>query len=391
MQSKKISAVFMATMLSVGILLNAFNHSNNQTYASSSSEIQEDLNKTDEALEALKKNLGNLNSELYDLSMQIEDIEDNIDSIETEIEQTNAELEEAQETADKQYADMSVRIQFMYEKSVSNSWFSMLFSEGFGNFLNRLEYVTEIATRDKELMDEYEATLAKIESCKANLEEKQTALLSEQESLSEKKAALLAKISQVNSDIQMTEAERAELDQQLQAMIEFEKEQEKNKEPSPVPDPTPDNPSPDPDPTPDNPSPDPDPTPDNPSPNPAPTPTPDPVIPEVGEEELLAALIYCEGGSMSYEFQMAVASVVINRVNSSVYPNNVTDVIYQKGQFSPARSGRLALVLEKGLATESCKQAAAQALSGNVTGPWIGFRFDDGTVSGDVIEGVVFF
>lgn len=51
--------------------------------------------------------------------------------------------------------------------------------------------------------------------------------------------------------------------------------------------------------------------------------------------ELLTALIYCEAGNQSYAGQVAVGLVVMNRVNSSSFPNTVREVIYQKGQLTP--------------------------------------------------------
>ena len=78
---------------------------------------------------------------------------------------------------------------------------------------------------------------------------------------------------------------------------------------------------------------------------------------------LLAALIQCEAGNQSYEGKLAVGAVVCNRVRSAAYPNTIREVIYAKGQFGPASSGSLAKALEKGV-SDSCRQAAAEALSG---------------------------
>ncbi|MCQ4818432.1 cell wall hydrolase, partial [Agathobacter rectalis] len=39
---------------------------------------------------------------------------------------------------------------------------------------------------------------------------------------------------------------------------------------------------------------------------------------------------------------LAVGAAVINRVKSISYPNSISGVIYQKGQFGPASSGKLA-------------------------------------------------
>ena len=54
----------------------------------------------------------------------------------------------------------------------------------------------------------------------------------------------------------------------------------------------------------------------------------------------------------------------MNRVKSGSFPNSISGVIYQSGQFTPASSGKLARVLSSGNISSSCYQAAAEALSG---------------------------
>lgn len=83
------------------------------------------------------------------------------------------------------------------------------------------------------------------------------------------------------------------------------------------------------------------------------------------EKELLASLIFCEAGNQPYEGQIAVGAVVLNRVKSSVYPNSVSEVIYQSGQFSPAMSGWLDRVRANAGYSESALQAAEDALDGS--------------------------
>lgn len=80
--------------------------------------------------------------------------------------------------------------------------------------------------------------------------------------------------------------------------------------------------------------------------------------------KLLAALIYCEAGNQCYEGKVAVGSVVLNRVNSSRYPNSMEKVIYQRGQFTPAMTGKLARVISSGRIPSSCYDAAQDALNG---------------------------
>lgn len=113
----------------------------------------------------------------------------------------------------------------------------------------------------------------------------------------------------------------------------------------------------------------------------------------VTEEEftLLAALIHCEARGESYEGQVAVGAVVLNRVRSSAYPDTIHGVIYASGQFSPAKSGSLARVLESGNINQSCIDAAEEALSGySNVGDMTHFRRNDGR-DGLVIGNHVFY
>ncbi len=89
-----------------------------------------------------------------------------------------------------------------------------------------------------------------------------------------------------------------------------------------------------------------------------------------GDEELLAEIIYCEAGNQSYTGQLAVGYVVMNRVKSSSYPNNVHDVIYQSGQFSPVSDGSLARAQKNNSVTSACKKAAKEVLTEYNSGTW---------------------
>ena len=81
------------------------------------------------------------------------------------------------------------------------------------------------------------------------------------------------------------------------------------------------------------------------------------------DASLLAALIYCEAGNQSYEGMVAVGAVVMNRVSSPSFPNSISEVIYQSGQFTPASSGALASALASGVPS-ACYEAASAALAG---------------------------
>ena len=80
---------------------------------------------------------------------------------------------------------------------------------------------------------------------------------------------------------------------------------------------------------------------------------------------LSAAQIFCEAASQPYEGQVDVGAVVMNRVRSGSYPNSISEVIYQSGQFTPAMTGWLDSVLSSGGYTDSARQAAQDALAGS--------------------------
>lgn len=112
---------------------------------------------------------------------------------------------------------------------------------------------------------------------------------------------------------------------------------------------------------------------------------------DVDTKLLLAALIHCEARGESYEGQVAVGAVVMNRVRSAAYPDTIHGVIYASGQFTPAMSGKVNRVLESGKINESCIKAAEEALSGvSNVGDMTHFRRNNGR-EGLVIGNHVFY
>ena len=82
------------------------------------------------------------------------------------------------------------------------------------------------------------------------------------------------------------------------------------------------------------------------------------------DQKRLASIIFCEAGNQPYEGQVAVGAVIMNRVRSGVYPNSISEVIYQSGQFGPAMTGWLDTVRSSEGYTQTAMQAAADAMAG---------------------------
>lgn len=339
-------------------------------------EAEQDIGELEQAKQELEDSLGNMNSELYDVSSSINDLQEEIEQKQEEIAQVEEELEEAEALAAQQYEDMKLRIQFMYENGGGFSWSTLLEAGSFADFLSRVQYISELTGYDRDMLAAYQENLEAIASYKETLEQENENLLAAQESLALQESSLLASIADAQEELDdmgddLTEQQQDadELAEQIAAMEAYEKQLEEQKaredaaraeeiqrqeEESAGTSGT-------------------------------------PVAPAVGEEELLAALIFCEAGGESYDAQLAVGSVVLNRVNSPYFADTITGVIYQSGQFSPAASGRLAVVLEKGLTTDNCRNAAREVLNGNVTGNWLYFCVNNGTKDGTVIGKQVFY
>lgn len=74
---------------------------------------------------------------------------------------------------------------------------------------------------------------------------------------------------------------------------------------------------------------------------------------------LLAMVINGEARGESYEGQVAVGAVILNRVKHSSFPNTIPGVVYQPGAFTAVSDGQINKPIE-----DSCFRAARDALNG---------------------------
>lgn len=321
-------------------------------------ETEQNLKGLNEQMDSLQGTLTTLNTELSQVSNNLNDLEGKITDKEAEIEalnqkieQINKELEEAIQLKDDQYDSMKKQIKFLYERSDA-LYLELFFSSGsFSDFLNKNNYIEQLSDYEQKVLQSYKDAQAAMEQKAAELEQAKADLEEDKEELDDYKVQVVAEqsrvsglVSQTANSISVTDSQISDAEAAALAYEQQIKEQEENLSAlraklaeeirmaelaaqSSWRD-----------------------------------------ISEVsfgdGDRYLLANLIYCEAGGESYSGQVAVGSVVMNRVLSSVYPDTVTGVIYQSGQFSPVASGRLALALAEGRATASCYQAADEVMSG---------------------------
>ncbi len=330
-----------------------------------------------ESLEITKNSLlgqlSTLNDELAQISANLTKIEADIAAKELQIEQTEAQLMEAVRAQDEQYENMKLRIKAMYEQGGTDSYIGILFSsESFSEFLNKSDYIDRVQAYDRKMLQNFQDTCKYVAETKVQLDEELVVLNDLKVKAQEEKSRVAGLVSRTSANVssytnQIEDAEatidalESMLDKQEQDIAALQKQYEEELAKSrlaaqskwrDISD----------------------------------------VNFEEGDRKLMANIIYCEAGAEPYEGQVAVGAVVINRVLSSVYPNTVVGVIYQKKQFSPVASGRLALALANDKATESCYRAADEAMSGvtNV-GQCVYFRTPIPGLEGIRIGGHIFY
>ncbi len=352
----------------------------------------------------LKGELAEFNQQLSDVSAQINDLEVRIDEKQVQIKVAKRELKDAEATKASQYESMKARIRFIYERGGVDLAAVFLGSSSMAELLNKAEYVEEINRYDREMLNLYEETCKQITEKKQNLKSEKAELLAMQESMEQKKEevnSLIAKtqknISAKQGEISDAQDEVGEYDNQIAKMKAYEEELERQKaeeakriaaeqkkkqeeaqkkaaqQKKPQGSSSSDNGN----------------TASGSTGN-TPAPGGGNVAANASDLAMLAALVECEAGGESYEGQWAVASVVVNRVRSGSFPNTISGVIYQGGQFSPVASGRFAMVLSRG-AAGSCTQAAQAAISGSTNVNCLYFCRASSGVQGTVIGNHVFY
>ncbi|MFI3208220.1 MAG: cell wall hydrolase [Eubacteriales bacterium] len=297
----------------------------------------------------LEVELGDINEEIVVVYEELEEIKQMIELTEAQMGKTLDELAASKIQEAEQYENMKTRIQYMYEGG-STSLLEILFSaESLVDFVNKTEFVNNVMEYDRDMLEELTAIRQEIEYEEANLQDEEVALVDLQAEAELKLAELQAMADEIEVDIEDLEVQIAEMEaeaerlaqEEAEAQAQAEAEAEQNNTSG-----SSNNSSTD---TSGNTS---DSTSDSGNDYSA----------EASEVELLAALLDCEAIE-TYEARMAVATVVMNRVASSSFPNTVYGVIYESGQFSPTWTGKLDRRLEIGVSSLSY-QVAEDALNG---------------------------
>ena len=309
----------------------------------------DDIESLEDQTSALESELQGINQEILSLSEEISSTEMQVEILNGEIARTEDSLAEAETNEQKQYDDMKTRIKYMYENG-NATLLEMLFSaEDMADFLNKADFIENLSQYDRDALNELTDVHQQIEDQMKSLEEQQASMADLQDDLADKQAELQAKAQQTSTNLQevnnrLEAAKKAEEERLAREQAAREKAEQEAKEAAAQAESEKNSSS------------------GNNSTSGTVSNGGGSVNASVDEITLFAALLDCEAVH-DYNSMLAVATVVMNRVESPRFGDSIRDVIYAPGQFEPVWTGRLDSRLDRG-PTSLARQVAQDAVNG---------------------------
>ena len=165
-------------------------------------DVQQQINGLEKSKADAKTFINTVDSQVSAISKQMYDNENELDKTEKKIKKNEKKLENAQTSIENQYAAMKLRIQFMYENGDTQMLDLILSSKSVGDFLNKAEYISEISSYDRKMLNKMKETKQEIADTQVALEDSKTNLENLQTKLSKQKSDL-----QILSDAKEKEME----------------------------------------------------------------------------------------------------------------------------------------------------------------------------------------
>ena len=217
---RRITALGLILVLAAGIPIQASSASTEKVTEDDAStkslqeaqdekaQLEKALKEAQGTIEDLKDSKGDieskvteLNRQLIDISARITDLENQLTAKSEDIQETKDELAGAKEREAQQYADMKVRIQFMYENGQTSYLEALLSSRNISEFLNSADYIAQIQSYDRQKLTEYQDTVESIVNLEAQLEQEYTDLEALKSTVESNKATVAAMMRQKESEL----------------------------------------------------------------------------------------------------------------------------------------------------------------------------------------------
>ena len=192
--------------------------------------LNNQIDDMESAQELLEEEISDLNAEMINLMTSIGLLEDNIAQKEIDIAAAEVEYQNALATELKQYEEMLIRIQFMYEQGDTNL-LAMLFGVGsFSDMLNEMDYIEQLYSYDRQQLQTYQETTVKVDEMKTNLETERANLLTEKATLSEQEKELDTILAKKKAEVKNYEAMVKEAQKEAKKYKDKIKEEQKELE-----------------------------------------------------------------------------------------------------------------------------------------------------------------
>lgn len=217
---RRIAALGLILVLAAGIPIQASSASTEKVTEDAAStkslqeaqdekaQLEKALKEAQSTIEDLRDSKGDieskvteLNQQLIDISARITDLENQLMAKSEDIQETKDELAGAKEREAQQYADMKVRIQFMYENGQTSYLEALLSSRNISEFLNSADYIAQIQSYDRQKLTEYQDTVESIVNLEAQLEQEYTDLEALKSTVESNKATVAAMMRQKESEL----------------------------------------------------------------------------------------------------------------------------------------------------------------------------------------------
>lgn len=317
----------------------------------------------------LQSQLAGINQDLLKISDEISDTQMRVTIVNSEILRSEDELAISQQNEDQQYENMKSRIKYMYENGNSNMLELLFSAESMSDFLNKADFIQNISQYDRDMLSELQNIHADIENQKMALQNQQDSLNNLENELQQQQAALQQKADETSTDLAQFQAQLQQIREQeaakaaaeaaakaqQEAAAKAQQQAQASANASSSGNTTSSNT-----------------TNSSGSANSGNsnsgnntsggTTNNSGSSANKSDLDLLAAIIQCEA-YQNYDSLLAVATVIMNRVYDSRFPNSISGVVYAAGQFEPAFSGRLEYVLNAG-PTSLSYQVAQDAING---------------------------
>lgn len=180
-------------------------------YATSISDLQKQRQEKENQKKGTQSQLDSVNDQINDLSGEKDDVdaqiseltgqiaeimasisllEDEIADTQVQIEQAQKDYDEAKAKEEAQYHAMKKRIQYLYEKGETSYLELLMEAKSWSDMLNKAEYVQEIYTYDRKMLDNYAATVQEVAQLKESLEVQKSELEAAEYELEQEKESL---------------------------------------------------------------------------------------------------------------------------------------------------------------------------------------------------------